>query len=173
MLVTISGLPGSGTTTAGRLLADALGWEFQSSGELFRSMADARGVSLAEFGALAENDERIDRELDDRAVTLMRGAAGLVMEGRLAGWMAFRNAFGEARVWLESDAATRARRVADRDGGSASEQQATMAVRETSEAARYLDYYNIDIGSREPYTLLINSGALAPDVIVARIRGAL
>ena len=72
MLVTISGLPGSGTTTAGRLLADALGWEFQSSGELFRSMASARGVSLAEFGALAESDERIDRELDERAVALMR-----------------------------------------------------------------------------------------------------
>jgi len=173
MLVTISGLPGSGTTTAGRLLADARGWEFQSSGELFRSMADARGVSLAEFGALAEGDERIDRELDERAVTLMRDTAGLVMEGRLAGWMAFRNAFGEARVWLESDAATRARRVADRDGGSASQQQAAMTARETSEAARYRDYYDIDIGSREPYTLIIDSGALAPKAIVARIRGAL
>lgn len=173
MLVTISGLPGSGTTTAGRLLADTLGWEFQSSGELFRSMADARGVSLAEFGALAEGDERIDRELDERAVTLMRDAAELVMEGRLAGWMAFRNAFGEARVWLESDAETRARRVADRDGGSASEQQAAMAVRETSEAARYRNYYDIDIGSREPYTLLIDSGALTPDAIVARMRGVL
>ncbi|MAH16972.1 MAG: cytidylate kinase [Euryarchaeota archaeon] len=173
MLVTLSGLPGSGTTTAGRLLADALGWEFQSSGELFRSMADARGVTLAEFGALAEGDERIDRELDARAVTLMRGASGLVMEGRLAGWMAFRNGLGEARVWLESDAATRARRVADRDGGSASEQQAAMAVREASESGRYRDYYDIDIASREPYTLDIDSGALAPKAIVARIRGAL
>ena len=173
MLVTISGLPGSGTTTAGRLLADALGWEFQSSGELFRSMAGARGVSLAEFGALAESDERIDRELDERAVALMREARGLVMEGRLAGWMAFRNAFGKARVWLESDAVTRARRVADRDGGSASQQQAAMTARETSEAARYRDYYDIDIGSREPYTLIIDSGALAPKAIVARIRGAL
>ena len=173
MLVTISGLPGSGTTTAGRLLADALGWEFQSSGELFRSMADARGVSLAEFGALAESDERIDRELDERAVALMHESGGLVMEGRLAGWMAFRNAFGEARVWLESDAVTRARRVADRDGGSASQQQAAMTARETSEAARYRDYYDIDIGSREPYTLITDSGALAPKAIVARIRGAL
>ena len=173
MLVTISGLPGSGTTTAGRLLADALGWEFQSSGELFRNMAGARGVSLAEFGALAESDERIDRELDERAVALMREAGGLVMEGRLAGWMAFRNAFGEARVWLESDVATRARRVADRDGGSAAEQQAVMAAREASEAQRYRDYYNIEISSREPYSLVIDSAALAPEAIVARIREAL
>ncbi len=48
-----------------------------------------------------------------------------------------------------------------------------MTARETSEAARYRDYYDIDIGSREPYTLITDSGALAPKAIVARIRGAL
>ena len=173
MLVTISGLPGSGTTTAGRLLAETLDWEFQSSGELFRAMADARGVTLAEFGALAESDERIDHELDARAVALMGTGTGLVMEGRLAGWMAFRDRFASMRVWLESDGTTRARRVADRDGGSAAEQQAVMAAREASEAQRYRDYYNIEISSSEPYSLVIDSAALAPKAIVARIREAL
>jgi cytidylate kinase len=47
-----------------------------------------------------------------------------------------------------------------------------MAVREASESGRYRDYYDIDIASREPYTLDIDSGALAPKAIVARIRGA-
>ena len=103
----------------------------------------------------------------------MRGAAGLVMEGRLAGWMAFRNRFASMRVWLESDSTTRARRVADRDGGSATEQQALMAAREASEAQRYRDYYDIEISSREPYSLVIDSGALTPKAIVARIQEAL
>ena len=173
MLVAISGLPGSGTTTAGRLLAETLDWEFQSSGELFRTMADARGVTLAEFGALAEEDESIDHELDARAVALMGTGAGLVMEGRLAGWMAFRDKFASIRVWLESDGATRAQRVADRDGESASEQQARMATREASEAQRYRDYYGIEISARKPYSLAIDSTALAPEAIVARIREAL
>ena len=173
MLVTISGLPGSGTTTAGRMLADALDWKFQSSGELFRAMANARGATLAEFGALAEEDESIDHELDARAVALMGTGTGLVMEGRLAGWMAFRDRFASIRVWLESDSATRAQRVGDRDGGSVSEQQVLMAEREASEAQRYRDYYDIEISSHKPYSLVIDSAALAPEAIVARIREAL
>ena len=79
----------------------------------------------------------------------------------------------EVAQLLESDSTTRARRVADRDGGSAAEQQAVMAAREASEAQRYRDYYNIEIGSREPYSLVINSAALAPKAIVAHIREAL
>ncbi len=173
MLVTISGLPGSGTTTAGRLLAETLDWEFQSSGELFRAMADARGVTLAEFGALAEEDKDIDHELDARAVALMGTGAGLVMEGRLAGWMAFRDRFASIRVWLESEGAIRAQRIADRDGGSALEQRTQMAAREASEVQRYRDYYDIEINSRKPYSLVIDSTALAPEAIVARIREAL
>ncbi len=173
MLVTISGLPGSGTTTAGRLLAETLDWEFQSSGELFRAMADARGVTLAKFGALAEEDESIDHELDARAVALMGTGTGLVMEGRLAGWMAFRDRFASIRVWIESDSVIRAQRVGDRDGGSVSEQQVLMAEREASEAQRYRDYYDIEISSRKPYSLVIDSASLAPEAIVARIREAL
>ncbi|MEC9336700.1 MAG: cytidylate kinase family protein, partial [Candidatus Thermoplasmatota archaeon] len=133
----------------------------------------ARGVTLAEFGALAEEDESIDHELDARAVALMGTGAGLVMEGRLAGWMAFRDKFASIRVWLESDGATRAQRVADRDGESASEQQARMAAREASEAQRYRDYYGIEISSHKPYSDVIDSTVLAPEAIVARIREAL
>ena len=48
-----------------------------------------------------------------------------------------------------------------------------MAAREASEAQRYRDYYNIEISSREPYSLVIDSAALAPKAIVARIREAL
>ena len=173
MLVTISGLPGSGTTTAGRLLAETLDWEFQSSGELFRTMADARGVTLAEFGALAEEDESIDHELDARAVALMGTGVELVMEGRLAGWMAFRDKFASIRVWLESDSTIRAQRVADRDGESASKQRNQMTTREASEAQRYRDYYDIEISSRKPYSLVIDSATLTPEAIVTRIREAL
>ena len=52
MQITVSGLPGSGTTTLSRLLSEYYELELISSGEIFRKMAKERGMSLAEFGAL-------------------------------------------------------------------------------------------------------------------------
>ena len=66
MLITISGLPGSGTTTASRLVADALGLERVPGGEVFRQLAAEAGMSLAEFGAHAQDHPDIDIELDRR-----------------------------------------------------------------------------------------------------------
>ncbi|WP_292351086.1 AAA family ATPase, partial [Methanomethylovorans sp. PtaU1.Bin093] len=57
MLITISGLPGSGTTTVSNLLSRHYEMEMISAGEVFRTLAKERGVTLAEFGELAEKDE--------------------------------------------------------------------------------------------------------------------
>ena len=66
MKITISGPPGSGKTTVGRLLAQRLGCEFVSTGTVFREMAAERGLSLAEFGEMAEHDHEIDAEMTGR-----------------------------------------------------------------------------------------------------------
>lgn len=48
-----------------------------------------------------------------------------------------------------------------------------MTAREASEAQRYRDYYDIEISSRKPYSLVIDSATLTPEAIVTRIREAL
>jgi len=55
LLITISGLPGSGTTTVSRLVADALTLERVPGGEVFRQLAAEAGMSLAEFGTYAQS----------------------------------------------------------------------------------------------------------------------
>ena len=59
MLVTVSGPAGSGKTTFAEALAAELGYEYVSGGDIFRSLADERGVSLVEFNRLAEEDDGI------------------------------------------------------------------------------------------------------------------
>ena len=62
--VTISGHPGSGTSTLVSLLCEAKGWSSLNGGELFRQEAKRRNMSLADFGQLCKEDLEVDRQLD-------------------------------------------------------------------------------------------------------------
>ena len=156
MLITISGLPGSGTTTASRLVADALGLERVPGGEVFRQLAAEAGMSLAEFGAHAQDHPEIDIELDRRLTERAREGA-CVIESRLAGWLTTRAHLPAVRVWIECSEQIRAERVARRDGTTI--EQAVLDNRERAdlEHARYLAVYDIDLNDRSAYDLVLES----------------
>lgn len=99
MLVTLSGLPGSGTSTLSRLVAPELGLDHLDGGTVFRSAAGDAGMGLAAFAARAEGDESIDRALDDRLTERAR-QGDVVLESRLAGWLVTRAEIPAVRVWV-------------------------------------------------------------------------
>lgn len=172
MLITISGLPGSGTSTVARAVAGRLGVERLDGGAVFRAMAAERGLSLAEFGAVAEGDPAFDAELDARLAA--RAADGsVVLESRLAGWIATNGGLTGLRVWLACDDLERARRVAARDGGTVEAALEVNRVREGSEAARYRAYYGIDITDLRIYDLVVDTTTTpADDCVDAVLQGA-
>ena len=71
-LVTISGLPGSGTSTLCRALAARTGWTYLNTGEVFRQLAQEAGLSLQEYGRRAEANGAIDRQPAARLVSWKR-----------------------------------------------------------------------------------------------------
>src|SRR5437667_457898 len=83
VLITISGLPGSGKTTVARLVAQELGLEHVYAGDLFRRQAEAAGLTLEEYARRAETDHSIDRRLDD-AMRARAPRGDAVPEGRPA-----------------------------------------------------------------------------------------
>jgi cytidylate kinase len=173
LLVTISGLPGSGTTTVSRLVAEALGLDRLPGGEVFRQMAAEAGMTLAEFGVHAQDHPAIDRELDDR-LEARAAEGGCVIESRLAGWLVTRAGLTAVRVWVDCDDDVRAARVAARDGSTIAEARADNAARSALERTRYQAVYGIDLDDRSTYDLVLDSSA-APaeqlaDAIVARAR---
>jgi cytidylate kinase len=172
VLVTISGLPGAGTSTVARAIADRLGLDHLDGGTAFRAMAAERGLSLAAFGALAESDPTIDRELDERLAA--RAEAGdVVLESRLAGWIATNGGLDALRVWIECDDRERARRVAGREGAALDAAVEANREREASEAARYRAYYGIEIADRSVYDLVIDSTTRPPPEIVEEVLRAI
>lgn len=163
MLITVSGPPGGGkSTTAGRL-AEYYGFDHVSGGDIFRSMAADRGISLAELNEQAETDRSIDIELDRRLAEVARTDTEVVLESRLAGWLA--GAHADFRLWLDAPRSVRAARIAEREGTEHSTAMAATREREESEASRYRDYYDIDIGDRSIYDLVLNTGRWSPDAV--------
>jgi cytidylate kinase len=175
MIITISGPPGSGKTTVGRLVAKALGFPFGSTGETFRALAAERKVSLAKFSEMAEKDHSIDVELDRRIVKSI--AEPMVLEGRLAGHMCARNGIPAFKIWVDAPVAVRSARIAEREKKKPAAVRKAMLVREKSESSRYRDIYGIDFGDTSVYDLVLDSRtesaeALAKFVVAEVMRRA-
>lgn len=168
MLITISGLPGSGTTTVSRLVAEALHLDRLPGGEVFRQMAVEAGMSLAEFGRHAQDDPKHDHELDRRLLERAR-RGGVVIESRLAGWLATRGEVPAVRVWVACDDEERARRVGERDGADVPTALADNEAREALERARYQEYYDIDLTDLSIYDLTLDSTTAPPEVLAEEI----
>lgn len=168
MLVTLSGLPGSGTSTVARKVAAELGVEHLDGGTVFRTVAAEQGMSLAAYAALAEHDENIDRALDDR-LTERAHRGDVLLESRLSGWLVTRAALAGLRVWIACDEVERARRVGGRDGHDVDEALAHNQQRERSERARYLGYYDIDLTDLSVYDLVLDSTDVGPEELVAAV----
>jgi cytidylate kinase len=172
VLVTLSGLPGSGTSTVAQMVAAALGLDHLDGGTVFRSVAAERGLSLSAFASLAETDDTIDRALDDRLTDRARQGE-VLLESRLAGWLVTRAELDAFRVWIHCDEQERARRVADRENREPAVALAHNRAREHSERVRYLGYYGIDLTDLSVYDLVLDSTATAPAPLVSAITTAL
>lgn len=155
MRVTVSGLPGSGTTSLARYLSTKHGFSLISAGEVFRQMASERKMDLAEFGALARDEPEIDRMIDERQKEIALAMDNIVVEGRLSGWMV---PDADLKCWLSASIHCRVSRILVRDQVQDLETAAHLTrEREECEAVRYQDYYGIDISDLSPYHIVLNS----------------
>ena len=158
MIITLSGLPGSGTSTVAGILSSCTGFEVVSAGDIFRMMAEERGLTLEEFGELASSDPDIDQRIDRHQKEIASDAtvAGrdVIIEGRLSAWMAE----PDLAVLITAPLDVRAERVVRREGISVPDATHQITERETCEARRYLEYYGIDVDDPGVYDLVINSG---------------
>jgi CMP/dCMP kinase len=168
VLITISGLPGSGKTTVARLVARDLGLEHVYAGNIFRRQAEAHGLTLEEYLRRAETDPSIDRELDRQMET--RAARGeAVLEGRLAGFMADRAGVDALKIFLQASEEVRAGRISDREGGAATQRLREIQAREASDHRRYLDLYGVDYHDLTRYDLVMETDRRTPEEVAQAI----
>jgi len=165
VIVTISGTPGSGKSTVAKLLEKKLGIKYVYSGMLFRKQAEKYNMSLEKFGKYCEEHKEIDNELDKQQIKLLK-KGNIILEGRLSGWLAYKNNIKAFKVLLDTNIDTRAKRIVKREKGSVEKRKKEIVERERSEAVRYKKYYDIDLTDASIYDVIIDTGDLKQDEIV-------
>ena len=165
--ITVSGHPGSGTSTLVAGLAKHFGWTSLNGGDVFRSEAARREMNLQEFSELCKSDLEVDRALDKLLQEQMLENSTDVVESRLAGWWAYRLEIPCVRLWLEVDEQERAKRVSYREGTSIEQALEENKKRSAVDAERFMELYQLLPEQREPYTSLLDATNLGSEEVLA------
>ncbi|MBU1035023.1 cytidylate kinase family protein [Patescibacteria group bacterium] len=165
MIITISGVPGSGKTTVAKILAERLGMKFYSMGDLRGKMATERGLTIDELNKLGETEAFTDNDVDTYQTKLGQTEDNFVIEGRLS-WHFIPHSF---KIFLECDEKEAARRIFLSKGHSSADrkdeplyatiEEAAEVIRQriTSDNLRYNKYYGVRYQDKKNYDLIIDT----------------
>ena len=166
--ITISGHPGSGTSTLVEAICQHKGWTSLNGGEIFRQEAKSRNLTLSEFGNLCAKDFSVDSQLDEILKSKMVEPNGpKVMESRLSGWWAHLLELDCIRLWIDVSETVRAERVVGREGISFEEALSSNSKRTQKDLARYEEMYGLNPEERTPYTHVIDASALTKEEVLS------
>jgi len=176
MNITITGNLGSGKSSVAKILKER-GYEYSSTGNIFRQLAMKKGLSVEEFNkqvneAASRGDHSIDQMIDDTTARISKERDKVVFDSRLA-WHFAPKSF---KVFIITDIDEASRRVFNDSLRSDSEAYASQAVckkalinRQKLETVRYKEIYNIDYYDMSNYNLVIESTNASPNEIAQEI----
>ena len=172
--MTISGHPGSGTSTLVSLLCERRSWSSLNGGDVFRAEASHRNLPLEEFSRLCRDEPEVDRTLDDRLRREMQAEGGPeVIESRLCGWWAHQLELSCLKVWIVVSPEERARRIVLREGGELSDAVDRMTERMEADGLRYQLLYSLSLDDMLPYDLVLNTDTMQPEEVADAVEAAL
>ena len=167
--ITISGHPGSGTSTLVKGICQSKGWSSLNGGDIFRQEAKNRGLSLSEFEKICAEDETVDKSLDEILKNHILDSDGFdVLESRLCGWWAYNLDVDCVRLWLHASEEARAERVVMREGLSLDVAIANNKQRTAVDKARFEEMYGLNPEDETPYTHIIDASNLNVEEVLAK-----
>ncbi len=171
--ISLAGDLGSGKSTVAKILIEALGAEYYSTGSIVRSIAARMGMSVGELNKYMETHPEIDHEIDDGLKALSADPRPLIIDSR----MAWHFTDGTFKVYLSTDIETSALRImgANRQGEHAASLEETVAqtrARRQSEEKRYFEQYGVNINDLTNYSLIVDTTSASPEEVAGVIINA-
>lgn len=165
MIITVSGLPGSGKTTLAVTLADFFGYKFYSMGGLRGKYAMEHGMTIDDLNEIAKKDPSSHHLVDYFIRDLGKKEDGFTTDG----WVSFFFIPHSVKIFLEVDPEVGARRVF-RDQRPDEKRVETVAEMRTMLESRMLitdkqfkKYYGFDFRKRDNYDLVFDTTSMTKD----------
>lgn len=178
MIITISGTPGSGKSTIARGIAKKFNIKHYSIGDLMRSIAKEKGISLQELSDQAKEDKKIDFELDEETKKLAK-KDNFVIDSRLG----FHFISKSIKIFVKADLNIAVKRIykdiqnkereTEKDIKTLSDALKKTKERMKSECDRYKKYYGLNYLDESNYDFVIDTTEINAETAVERIEAFL
>lgn len=160
MIITITGDLGSGKSTVAKQLSKKNGFDYISTGMLYRKIADEYKVNALELNKISTQDTSIDDRIDGYIKSLNDTIANIVIDSRLA-WHFIEKSL---KIYFEVCPNIAAKRVFN-DNSRVNEpnykdvQAAYEALKERKivENSRYLIRYGVDCDNIDNFDIVVNT----------------
>ena len=171
MEITISGKPGSGKTTVGKLVAKKLKLKFYSEGEFQRKLARQLSISIIELNKISERSKNYDKILDQRQIDLGVTQDNFLLDSRL-GWYFIPDA---VKIFLDVKLDEAAKRIFH-DKKRKAEKNIDIKITKKNikqriklEKEKYKQKYNLNPYLKKHYDLYLDTTKLLPERVAEKI----
>ena len=169
--ITVSGPPGSGTSTLVEKLANEYSWQSLNGGDIFRKEAKDRNLTVGQFSELCKTNLDVDKSLDEILKKEIENPNGAeIIESRLSGWWAHLMEVDCLRVWVNVSPEECARRIQKREGGNFEDRLVLSQQRQIDDKERYRILYDIDLDDMSAYSLIIDADDISAEEVFSIVK---